>query len=1181
MCIQVYHLIFNNLKPINYELQESDYNAPQGWLPRKKSRLFSFLFFSFLFFSFPVDGQNFSCSDIGLKACSAVNLSSTDNCSRIKFPFYYKYIGQNPPQASFETKSLRLQVQIQGDGVFDQDLTQVVGAVIAPPGTPIAKLYPDPKTVLFILPCNEFITQFIVPFETGCTYPAPPDFYYELVVITDPGEVVILQTTATGLFKPNNVVDCELPDYCEMSSDDPNHGVAAAPGCPSDLSVQLVPFYDENSTPPVVHYKEYNPHTEVPVSLKIKNTGASVINLSEADFRIRIEDLYNTLPDVPQTELGDYFLEGTNPPGFPLYESHEGDSHYFYLNTLSTSTLNPGESMTLLNFTIPKPDGLENQLGQADITVEYIRVKDSNGDCCLLDVSDAYGSINFPGILECVQSAPKISFNIQQIDAGGLNDCEAGLEIKANILDLSGNPTSVQVKQLLFELQTMTSGNLQITELIAPSGVQTSFDCFSVPCAPGSSFPLCFGCNATFQYLGPGLTLNHGDSFKIILGGLNGQLDDFQLNQAAIQAGIATGACIPVVTIDPGLSLSLPIANPCNFCDNVTLTTAPWDWDAGTLDYCEAGFSVHLNINGPAINFDEILVELELTGGPLANLQVTPILCNLSGTNSCPQPGQSNCVVTSGNLITYRFCPGYPIGAGVPILNIKFTHPGGSPNSVCVNNVFFTENTRVNIPLTGVCVPQFDMTTTPFPVCSSCNPDVNQISGMIQTEDNLPVEIPLSSQLDPNAPCPNKDPIEGITIRAATESGGGCPCTSAGCPEQVIGTTAIPCGSYSQSFSCSSNYYAVQPNKNVNPLNGVTTFDLVLITKHILGVQLLGSPYKIIAADANKSNTVTTFDLVVLRKLILFIDTEFQNNTSWRFVPKDYVFPDPLSPWGFPECASVDMTTQSEAQGIDFIAIKVGDVNGSVTSCESPNFGGGEAAGRAEENVELLCAASPAKAGAGATVGLYIKSPEGLVAWETGLRFDPAYLQLEEALPGTLDGMTPGNFGLTQAGEGKVRVLWYAPDARPAWFGEARHAFSLRFKVLRPIEDWSSVLTADDSILQGRAYEDDGTEHALRLNFTDEIPAAPGRMEEKPMQVTAVPNPFRDELRLFISVPEDDWIEVSVFDINGRLVASRSGETTDRQKEVLFQQTKSWGSGVFTYRVRTAQHSVTGKIARQ
>ncbi|MEO1264004.1 MAG: hypothetical protein AAFZ15_34685, partial [Bacteroidota bacterium] len=91
--------------------------------------------------------------------------------------------------------------------------------------------------------------------------------------------------------------------------------------------------------------------------------------------------------------------------------------------------------------------------------------------------------------------------------------------------------------------------------------------------------------------------------------------------------------------------------------------------------------------------------------------------------------------------------------------------------------------------------------------------------------------------------------------------------------------------------------YTVTPSKNDNHINGVTTFDAVILTRHILNVELLDSPYKIIAADINNSKTVTTFDVVEQRRLILNIYSNFPNNSSWRFVPEDFEFPNPLNPF--------------------------------------------------------------------------------------------------------------------------------------------------------------------------------------------------------------------------------------------------------------------------------------------
>lgn len=124
----------------------------------------------------------------------------------------------------------------------------------------------------------------------------------------------------------------------------------------------------------------------------------------------------------------------------------------------------------------------------------------------------------------------------------------------------------------------------------------------------------------------------------------------------------------------------------------------------------------------------------------------------------------------------------------------------------------------------------------------------------------------------------------------------------------------------------------VSPEKNDDPLNGVSTLDAVLIQRHILGIEKLNSAFKLIAADINKDGKITAADLTELRKLILGTNSAFFNNKSWRFVDKAYRFADATSAQGeaFPEIYSinnlnVNMTT-------DFVAIKTGDVNGNARS---------------------------------------------------------------------------------------------------------------------------------------------------------------------------------------------------------------------------------------------------------
>ncbi len=125
------------------------------------------------------------------------------------------------------------------------------------------------------------------------------------------------------------------------------------------------------------------------------------------------------------------------------------------------------------------------------------------------------------------------------------------------------------------------------------------------------------------------------------------------------------------------------------------------------------------------------------------------------------------------------------------------------------------------------------------------------------------------------------------------------------------------------------------PSKNTDPLNGVTTHDLLLISRHILGLQLLDSPYKILAADANQDGKVSVLDIVTLRKLILGITDELPNGKSWRFIPYDYVFPEPTDPFQefVPEYVEIPATMDITLWGLDpvlFKGIKIGDVDFSA-----------------------------------------------------------------------------------------------------------------------------------------------------------------------------------------------------------------------------------------------------------
>ena len=146
---------------------------------------------------------------------------------------------------------------------------------------------------------------------------------------------------------------------------------------------------------------------------------------------------------------------------------------------------------------------------------------------------------------------------------------------------------------------------------------------------------------------------------------------------------------------------------------------------------------------------------------------------------------------------------------------------------------------------------------------------------------------------------------------------------------QVAATTDAD-GSYSFESAVGDDL-SLTAIKNSHPLNGLTTYDIVLISKHILGIELLDSPYKIIAADANMSNTVTTSDLVAIRKLILQINTELPHGKSWRFMDGKHSFANPANPFSSPIVEVLNFNNIVEdIQGANLLGIKIGDVNMSA-----------------------------------------------------------------------------------------------------------------------------------------------------------------------------------------------------------------------------------------------------------
>jgi hypothetical protein len=113
--------------------------------------------------------------------------------------------------------------------------------------------------------------------------------------------------------------------------------------------------------------------------------------------------------------------------------------------------------------------------------------------------------------------------------------------------------------------------------------------------------------------------------------------------------------------------------------------------------------------------------------------------------------------------------------------------------------------------------------------------------------------------------------------------------------------------------------YTLNITKENQYLEGVSTYDLLLINRHILGIKPIMSKYGMIAADVNNSGSITTLDMVLIKKMILQIEKKFPNNSNWHFFDKnqqEIISFYPKETWTINEIIGIKTGDVSSAEGL-------------------------------------------------------------------------------------------------------------------------------------------------------------------------------------------------------------------------------------------------------------------------
>lgn len=345
-----------------------------------------------------------------------------------------------------------------------------------------------------------------------------------------------------------------------------------------------------------------------------------------------------------------------------------------------------------------------------------------------------------------------------------------------------------------------------------------------------------------------------------------------------------------------------------------------------------------------------------------------------------------------------------------------------------------------------------------------------------------------------------------------------------------------------------------------NHLNGVSTFDLLLISKHILNIQQLQTIYQILAADVNQSSSVTTFDIVEIRKMLLGIYDTLPGLKAWRMI-RPVPNPSDLIAFGSVKDSVVlnfsNMQTDTILSGMDFIGIKYGDINQSATGFD------GEADDRNSRVLQPLSLENQwVNAGKLIEIPMRIGKGLSLDAWQLALVIDPELAQIE-----SVEGL-PEEF-YTTGSDGKLRALWY--DAELPF--ENDRLFTLKLRILQPAR-LSEIISLDEEALKPECYSRSGDETIKRqlvLQWNSDRVTGLSRPS---------PNPFTHETVFKTIMDSPSVVSVDIFDAAGRVVYSVVQDVEQGEDAVSVPGVVFPDAGVYGYRVQAGKSVLVGKLIR-
>jgi hypothetical protein len=372
----------------------------------------------------------------------------------------------------------------------------------------------------------------------------------------------------------------------------------------------------------------------------------------------------------------------------------------------------------------------------------------------------------------------------------------------------------------------------------------------------------------------------------------------------------------------------------------------------------------------------------------------------------------------------------------------------------------------------------------------------------------------------------------------------------------VIEETEIIDGNYSfENISVSSNLL-MMPVKQDDPARGLSTLDILLIQQHILGLRLLDSPYKRMAADVNHSGSITAADLVEMKKVLLQVQLDYSSELSWGFADLNMEM-DPESTMQVDLFEGTHIIPSTDDLEIDFVGYKLGDVNESIV--------GSDFYASNPRSVDVLYVNPIVE---GDRWSLALEENQELAGFQMQLEFAENAPKIKSVYAEALDLKLSDYYVIQKEGKTYVNISWTNKEA--VLLAQGENLLTIQFE--ENLDSKSEYVYLNSEYLNAEAYDANTDVHSILPRNLADTNSFGFTLDQNR------PNPWSNATVISYTVPSDQNISISLWDIAGKKIMEQSMFKRKGKHSFTINYNENLNPGLYFYQLKGIDGRITKRM---